>query len=103
MVPDLPLSVPPAYLVITGAVWGVSWAAIAVALFTGRHWAPRATLAAGAAFLLWSWADRLLFMRSEYALRTMPFGLAVTLLGGALVLLVLRQSAVRRFFGDPNP
>jgi len=100
MAPDLPLSVPQAYLVITGAVWGVAWVAVAVALFTGRRWAPRATLTIGAAFLLWSWGDRLLFVRSEYALRTLPFGLDVSILAGALVILVLRRPAVRRYFGE---
>jgi hypothetical protein len=100
MAPDLPLSVPPSYLVISGAVWGVAWVAVAVALFTGRRWAPRATLAVGAAFLLWSWADRLLFVRSEYALRTLPFGLAVSLLASALVIVALRRPAARRYFGE---
>jgi hypothetical protein len=97
MAPDLPLSVPPSYLVLTGAVWGVAWVVIAAALFTGRRWAPRATLAVGAAFLLWYWADRLLLVRSEYALRTMPFGLAVTLLASVLAL---RRPAARRHFGE---
>ena len=100
MAPDLPLSVPRPYLVITGAVWGAAWAAVAAALFTGRRWAPRATLAVGAAFLLWTVADRLLFVRSEYALRTLPLGLAVTILASALVILALRRPAVRRFFGE---
>ena len=103
MAPDLPLSVPPSYLVITGAIWGAAWVGVAVALFTGRRWAPRAMLLVGAAFLLWTWADRLLFVRSEYALRTLPFGLAVTLLAVALVLVVLRRPAVRRFFGEHTP
>jgi hypothetical protein len=98
--PDLPLSVPLSYLVITGAVWGVAWVAVALALYTGRRWAPQAMRVVGAAFLLWAAADRLLFVRSEYALRTLPFSLAVTFLGVALVLWVLRRPAVRRFFGE---
>lgn len=103
MAPDLPLTVPRSYLVITGAVWGAAWVAVAVALYTGRRWAPRATQVVGAGFLLWAAADRLLFVRSEYALRTLPFSLAVTFLAVALVLWALRRPAVRRFFGEQTP
>ncbi len=60
------------------------------------------TLAVGVAFLLWYWADRLFLVRSEYGLRTLPFGLAVTLLASALVLLALRRPAARRYFGEPT-
>lgn len=103
MAPDLPLSVPRAYLTLTGAVWGCAWVAVAFALFTGRRWAPRTTWVVGASFLIWFWADRLFLVRSEYALRTLPFALFVTVAASASVLLVLRQTAVRRYFGEPQP
>jgi hypothetical protein len=103
MAPDLPLSVPRGYLPITGAVWGVGWVATALALFTGRRWAPRMLILSGIAFLVWYWADRLLFVRSEHALRTLPFSLALTGVGTALVLLALRQPSVRRYFGESKP
>lgn len=103
MAPDLPLSVSRAYLVLTGVVWALAWLAAAYAMFTGRPWAPRFARGVGAAFLIWFWVDRLLWVRSEYALRTLPFTLGVTLLACALALLGLRQAAVRRFFGDLKP
>jgi hypothetical protein len=103
MAPDLPLSVPRGYLPVTGAVWGLGWVTAAAALFTGRRWAPRMLAVLGAAFLVWYWADRLLFVRSEHALRTLPFSLALTAVGTALVLLALRQPSVRRYFGESKP
>jgi hypothetical protein len=102
MAPDLPLSVPRWYPPLTGAVWGIAWGVGAVGLFAGRAWAPRGVRILGAAFLAWYWIDRLLFVRSEHALRTMPFSLGVTALGAAFVILALRQPAVRRFFGESS-
>jgi len=103
MAPDLPLSVPRGYLPVTGAVWGVGWIGAAVALFTRRRWARRVLILCGVGFLIWYWADRLLFVRSEHALRTLPFSLALTAVGTALVLLALRQPSVRRYFGESTP
>ncbi|MCJ7676856.1 MAG: hypothetical protein MUO35_03955 [Anaerolineales bacterium] len=103
MAPDLPLSVPRGYLPVTGAVWGLGWVTAAAALFTGRRWAPRMLAVLGTAFLMWYWADRMLFVRSEHALRTLPFSLALTAVGTALVLLALRQPSVRRYFGESKP
>jgi hypothetical protein len=100
MAPDLPLSVPRWYPPLTGAVWGIGWVIGATALFTTRRWAPRWVTVCGVAFLAWYWADRLLFVRSEHALRTLPFSLGITALGAAFVILALRQPAVRRYFGS---
>lgn len=101
--PDLPLSVSRGYLVATGAAWGLGAVGLAIGLFMGRRWAPRAASIGGGAFLLWYWIDRLIFVRSEYALRTLPFALTVTLAAGALLALALRLPAVRRYFGEPTP
>ena len=98
--PDLPLSVPHWYPPLTGAIWGIGWCVGATACFTGRRRAPRLIAVMGVAFLAWYWFDRLVFVRSEYALRTMPFSLGLTALGAAVVLAILRQSAVRGFFGE---
>jgi hypothetical protein len=98
--PDLQLSVPRWYPPLTGAVWGIGWCVCAAASFAGRRWAPRLVTIIGVAFLAWYWFDRLAFVRSEYALRTMPLSLGLTALGAAAVIGILRQSAVRGFFGD---
>jgi len=98
--PDLQLSVPRRYPPLTGAVWGIGWSVCAAASFAGRRWAPRLVTVIGVAFLAWYWFDRLVFVRSEYALRTMPLSLGLTALGAAAVIAILRQPAVRGFFGD---
>jgi hypothetical protein len=100
--PDLPLSVPRWYLPLTGAVWGIGWSVCAAACFTGRRWAPRMITVIGVAFLAWYWLDRLAFVRSEYAVRTMPFSMGLTALGTVLVIAVLRQPAVRGYFRKPG-
>jgi hypothetical protein len=100
--PELQLSVPHWYPPLTGAVWGGAWCVCAAASFTGRRWGPRSIAVIGVAFLAWYWFDRLAFVRSAYALRTMPFSLAVTALGALLVIAVLRQAAVRAYFGKPG-
>jgi hypothetical protein len=97
--PDLPLSVPRWYPPLTGAIWGLGWSVAAAAAFTGRRLAPWLILGIGIAFLAWYWIDRLVFVRSGYALRSMPFSLALTAFGTAAVLAVLRQRAVQAYFG----
>jgi hypothetical protein len=98
--PSLPLTVPRWYPALTGAVWGIAWCVDAVATFFGRRWAPHLIAGVGAAFLAWYWFDRLVFVRSEYALRSTPFSLGMTALGVILVVIVLHQPAVRGFFGE---
>jgi hypothetical protein len=100
--PDLPLSVPRWYPPLTGAVWGIGWVIAAAASFTGHRSARRLIRVIGVAFLAWYWFDRLVFVRSVYALRTTPFSLGITTLGAILVIVVLRQPTVRRFFGESN-
>jgi hypothetical protein len=98
--PDLQLSVPRWYPPLTGAVWGIGWCVCTAASFAGRRWTPRLVTIIGVAFLAWYWFDRLVFVRSEYGLRTMPLSLGLTALGAAAVIAILRQTAVRGFFGD---
>jgi hypothetical protein len=100
--PALALTVPNWYPIVTGAVWGIAWCISAAATFFGRGWAPRLVAGVGVVFLAWYWFDRLVFVRSVYALRTMSFSLGLTALGVILTVIVLRQPAVRAFFGRPG-
>jgi len=99
--PALPLSVPPMYPAATGAAWGAAWCAAAAVAFLGWRRAPHLVIGVGAAFLTWYWFDRLVFVRSAYALRTLPFSLGLTALGAIAVIIILRQRDVRRFFEGP--
>ena len=100
--PDLALSVPRWYPPLTGAVWGIAWCVCAAACFTRRRWTPRLITVIGVAFLVWYWFDRLVFVRSEYAVRTMPFSLGLTALGAILVISIIRQSRQRSFFRESD-
>lgn len=98
--PDLPMSVPAGYLALTGAVWGVAGAVLAFGLLTGQAWSRRALPWAGAAFLAWYWIDRLLFARSEYAARSWPFALMLTLLGLGWLVIMMRRKSFREYFEE---
>lgn len=98
--PDLPLSVPRWYPPITGAVWGIAWCVAAAAAYTGRRLTPRLVTGIGIAFLAWYWFDRLAFVRSAYALRSMPFSIGLTILGMLLLIITLRLPSVRGFYGE---
>ena len=100
--PPLPLTVPHAYLPITGAVWGGLGLAIGAGLLAGRRWAYRAAAFGAAALVVWYWADRLLLVRTDYAQRTWP---AAALGSGILLGLVayaLTRPSTRRYFGRPQ-
>lgn len=98
--PALPLTVPNWYIPFTGAVWGATGLGIAIALFTGRKWAIAATFGWSVIYALWYWADRLLFVRGDYAQRTQPASLALTILGIGAVGLILRRRSVRQYFRE---
>ncbi len=101
--PELPLTVPAWYVPVNGAVWGLSGLAVAYGLFRGRTWAPALLRLGGLAFLLWYWADRLLLVRTDYAVRTRPFSVFVTFLAVVAIAWVLRQSSVQAYFRENTP
>src|SRR5690554_4030523 len=68
---ELPLSLPPAYLVGRSLVWAVAFAALAVGLWRLREWARVGTLAGFTLYLAQGWAERLLFGQTEYLRQTM--------------------------------
>ncbi len=99
-IPTLPLTVPAWYLPLSGAVWGLLALATAAGLYTGRTWAPLAFRLGGALYLAWYWLDRLLLARTDYALRTIPSSVFLTLLAVLVSLWVLRRSSFRAYFRE---
>lgn len=97
--PGLPLTVPGWYIPLTGGVWGLAGLAFAFGLFTGRPWAMNAVLWGSIVYTGWYWADRLLFVRSDYARSTRPASIALTALGLGAVWLIMRRRDVRQYFG----
>ncbi|MBN1179068.1 MAG: hypothetical protein JXD18_07650 [Anaerolineae bacterium] len=96
--PDLPLTVSLDYLALTSGVWSAALLACAVGLVWFRPWGRWMALGASLAYQAHRWADRLLFDASDYALRTRPRDLVLTVLFLALVWGVLNWPSVRRVF-----
>jgi hypothetical protein len=100
--PELPMSVPSAYVPLSGGVWAVLGLASAAGLWLGTGWAPRLTRGAACVIAGWYWADRLLLVRTEFARQSRPAALIATLVCLAAVLWILRRPAVRGFFRERN-
>ncbi|MGA9534010.1 MAG: hypothetical protein WBR18_14915 [Anaerolineales bacterium] len=100
--PALPLTVPYWYIPLTGAVWGTAGLVIAIGLFSGRRWARGATLGCSVAYTSWYWADRLLLVQGDYAQRTQPASMALTVFGLAAIWLILRRRNVRQYYREKN-
>ncbi|MBC7225802.1 MAG: hypothetical protein H5T61_01030 [Thermoflexales bacterium] len=83
--PDLPLTVPWAYLAGMGIFWGIALIACAVSLQLGRPWSRWVTLAVVTLYQAHVWLNHLLFDASDYARQTRPRDLVLSLLFLAVV------------------
>lgn len=72
---ELPLSVPPAYLLATGAVWAVVLSALAAGLWRRQGWARLGLLAAFPLYVAQGWFERLVLARSDYSRATFGWSL----------------------------
>ncbi len=95
---DLPLAVPPAYLIVSSAVWAVTFALFGGGLWRLRGWARRGAPLVLALYLAQGWFDRLALARSDFARTTLPFHLALHLAVLLLVGGVLWWQQTRRLF-----
>ena len=90
----------PGYLVLTGAVYGLSGLAVALGLWFGWHKAGR--LGRGMAFFYfaWFWIDKMLISQNTASKTNWPFAAitSILLLGLALGGLWLRP--VRQYLGE---
>ncbi len=80
ILPDLPLTIPWAYLAGMGVFWGVVLLACAVGLHRRRPWSHWATLAAVTLYQAHVWLNHLLFDASDYARQTRPRDLVLSVL-----------------------
>lgn len=94
--PDLPLTVPWAYLAGMGAFWGGAMVACAVGLYLRRPWGRKVTLAVATLYQAHVWLNHLLFDASDYARQTRPRDLALSALFLALVWGTLHLPGVRK-------
>jgi len=94
------LSVPAWYLPLTGAIWGGVALVLGLGLLRGSRRAYRLLFWAVPIYLGWYWADRLLFVRTDFAQRSLPAALLMSAVALAAVALALTRPAVRTFFGE---
>jgi hypothetical protein len=94
----LPLSLPPAYLLASNAVWALVFGLLGWGLWRLREWARRGTLAAVSAYVALGWLERLVWARSDYARTSVPFFLALHAAWLLLVWVALLRRRVRQNF-----
>jgi len=87
----------PLYIALTGLAWAVSGAALFRGLWLGRRWARVAGAAYIAVYLVYFWADRLLFRPTERA-QNYVFLLLLQLASIGLTALALRATPGRSYF-----
>ncbi|MBL7063439.1 MAG: hypothetical protein ISS49_04425 [Anaerolineae bacterium] len=98
LLPDLPMTVPWAYLAAMGGFWGAVFIVCAVGLVRFCPWGRWATLAATTLYEAHAWANHLLFDVSDYARQTRPRDLLLTALLLALVWGLLNWPSTRKEF-----
>ena len=100
--PDLPLSVPPWYLPLTGAVWFAAGSAVAYGLFRGLSWAPGLTRWGSVIYAVWYWLDRIFLAVSDYLRLTWPLALFITLLAVVCIFWIFSRPAIRGYFVEKH-
>lgn len=80
VLPDLPLTVPWAYLAGMGIFWGIALMVCAVGLHLRRSWGRWATIAVATLYQAHVWLNHLLFDASDYARQTRPRDLVLSVL-----------------------
>jgi len=92
----------PGYLVLTGAVYGLSGLTVVLGLWFG--WRKTGRLGRGLAFFYfaWFWIDKMLISQNPASKINWPFAAIVSLLILGLVLGGLWLHPVRRYLGETN-
>jgi hypothetical protein len=92
----------PGYLVLTGAVYGLSAMAVALGLWFG--WRKAGRLGRGLAFFYfaWFWIDKMLISQNPASKINWPFAAIVSLVLLGLVLGGLWLRPVRHYLGEVN-
>jgi hypothetical protein len=88
----------PAYLVFSGAAWGLGGSACALGLWLRLKMILHFTRAAACTLALWYWIERLLLTRSPQGWINWPFSLALTVICLVFVFAVLAHPRQKRFF-----
>jgi len=98
--PDLPYSVPRAYLLVRNALWATWGGLSAWFAFQGKPGAAGLLRVGGLLVLGWYWADRLLLARSDYTRNRWPLAAVFTALAVTTVAVILSRPNVRDYFQE---
>jgi len=98
--PDLPYSVPRAYLVVRNVLWAAWGGLSALFVFQGKPRAVGLLRVGGLLVLGWYWADRLLLARSDYTRNRWPLAAVFTALSVTIVVVILGRPNVRDYFQE---
>jgi hypothetical protein len=102
LLPDLPMTVPLWYLAAMGGFWGVALIACGVGLIRFSPWSRWATLAAATLYEIHVWVNHLLFDVSDYARRTRPWDVLLTVVLLGLIWGSLSLPGVQKIFLPPG-
>jgi hypothetical protein len=94
----LPLSVAPAYLLLSRALWALVFALCGWGLWRLRGWVQRGLPLALALYLAQGWFDRLVLARSDFARTSLPYHLVLQVLAWAVVAALVWARPNRRAF-----
>ena len=98
LLPDLPMTVPLAYLAVMGGFWGLIFVVCATGLVRFHPWGRWGTLAAVTLYQVHAWINHLLFDASDYARQTWSRDLALTLLLLIPTWALLNWPSIRKEF-----
>jgi hypothetical protein len=97
---QLPLSISPLYIVLSGFAWAVVGVRLAWAVAKRRAGALGMLRAASFAFALFYWLERGLLQVNESSAVNQPFALALTIALLTTIYWLARNPATLAFFGD---
>jgi len=97
---QLPLALPPAYLLGRGVVWALAFAALAAGLWWTKHWARLGTPTALSVYVAAGWVERLIFAQSDYAQVSAPCFALLQAMALAVVWGLLLRRRTRQSFTE---
>lgn len=95
---SLPLKAPPAYLAASGLVWALAAGWLALGLWRGLRWAPKAARWGLGAYIAFHWLDKTLAQVGGLERSNLAFeaGLSLIIIGSVFAVLALPQ--VRAYY-----
>ena len=94
---DLPLSIPPMYLALSGLCWGVIGLIMIRGVYWGLPWIQRPMQVTAVAYALYYWFDRLILAQDVVMSARWPFAIGLTLVLLAMTFWTLSRQKVQAY------